>query len=239
MTTPPEWQGDPAGQSPAGQLQPTFLPPDDPYGQPGRYPSPERYSPPAHRPAVHRPAAGPYGPYDLHRYAEPPWGPPDAPPGYFAVAHLGKRFLARTIDIAASVSLSVCLVVPIVLAFRRQDPATQEAMVHLVVAAFFLIVFGGYFLYDGVQHALWSRTLGKRLMHLRVASADAPHLPLAGGKAFARAALYPAGFTFVGMLPLIGLISLLNDFSPLWDQPRRQAWHDKMAGTVVLNDRRP
>ncbi|MEO3783278.1 RDD family protein [Actinocorallia sp. B10E7] len=187
---------------------------------------------------AHHPAYDPYGPHDRYYYAAPPWGPPDAPPGYFAVAHLGKRLLARVIDVLIAAVTAVALIVPIMVTAQKRDPEMETAVGNLAVASLFLIVFGGYFLYDGVQNALWSRTLGKRLMRLRVASVDAPHLPLSRGRAFGRAALYPMGFGFLGMLPLIGLITTINSFSPLWDRPKRQAWHDKLAKTVVLNDAR-
>lgn len=203
MTTPSTWQGDPVWQDP-------------------------QYLPQAYYPTY-----DPDGPHDRYHYAEPPWGPPDAPPGYFAVAHLGKRLLARVIDVLIVVPSGMAPFVAV--AWSLEPGTTAESS----IAVFALLtVFGGYFLYDGVQNALWSRTLGKRLMRLRVASADAPHLPLSRGSAFGRAALYPMGFTFLGMLPMVGLIATLDSFSPLWDRPRRQAWHDRMAKTVVLNDRR-
>jgi len=36
------------------------------------------------------------------------------------------------------------------------------------------------------------------------------------------------------VLSFIPLVNLLNFLSPIWDS-RNQAWHDKIAGTVVLN----
>ncbi|GAA2721690.1 RDD family protein [Actinocorallia aurantiaca] len=228
MTIPPGWQGEPSWQNPQSPPPPGS---HGQYGQPGQYGG--------YLPQGYHPTYDPDGPHDRYYYAEPPWGPPDAPPGCFAVAHLGKRLLARVVDVLIVIATAVALIVPIVVAARDRDPEMETSVGSSAVAVAFLIVFGGYFLYDGVQNALWSRTLGKRLMRLRVASADAPHLPLSKGIAFGRAALYPMGFTLLGMLPMIGLISTLNSFSPLWDRPRRQAWHDKMAKTVVLNDRRP
>jgi len=191
---------------------------------------------PRYLPQAYYPTYDPDGPHDRYYYAEPPWGPPDAPPGYFAVAHLGKRLLARVVDVLIVVAAAMALLLGIA---QNREAGAGAASANLVAVLFLLTAVGGYFLYDGVQNALWSRTLGKRLMRLRVASADAPHLPLSKGVAFGRAALYPMGFTFLGMLPMIGLITTLDSFSPLWDRPRRQAWHDRMAKTVVLNDRRP
>jgi uncharacterized RDD family membrane protein YckC len=40
--------------------------------------------------------------------------------------------------------------------------------------------------------------------------------------------------TLIGIVPVVGgLLSIVNWLSMLWD-PDRQCWHDKAAGTVVV-----
>ena len=78
----------------------------------------------------------------------------------------------------------------------------------------------GYFVY------FWGKgsTLGMRLFHLRVADANTG-LPIG----FGRAGLRYLGYILSAIVCYIGLIWVAFD-------SRKQGWHDKIAGTVVLQE---
>ena len=93
---------------------------------------------------------------------------------------------------------------------------------YLVVLLVILVYFG---LLDGSQRG---QTVGK--MALGIATRDRAGGPVGFWRAFARRLLYQILF-LVLFVP-----GLLNVLSPLWDA-RRQAWHDKAVGTVVVKVR--
>lgn len=86
------------------------------------------------------------------------------------------------------------------------------------------------FAYEAIQLALWGQTIGKHILHLRVLTAEGETLPT--GQAIARAAtnnvLYLLG---------CGLGTLMAYLWAIWDQPLHQALHDRLAGTLVADDR--
>lgn len=85
-----------------------------------------------------------------------------------------------------------------------------------------LILNMAYFTYF---HGTLGRTPGKRLFGLRVLRTDG--LPITPGTAFLRWAGYAVSF-----LPfLLGFVWVAVD-------RRKQGWHDKIAGTVVVRERR-
>lgn len=85
-----------------------------------------------------------------------------------------------------------------------------------------LILNMAYFTYF---HGTLGRTPGKRLFGLRVLRPDG--LPITPGTAFLRWAGYAVSF-----LPfLLGFVWVAVD-------RRKQGWHDKIAGTVVVRERR-
>jgi uncharacterized RDD family membrane protein YckC len=72
------------------------------------------------------------------------------------------------------------------------------------------------------------QTLGMGAVHIRVRTAADGSLP-SKGRSAARTVCW-----FVSVIPIAGgLLWLLNVLWPLWDS-RRQALHDKVAGTVVV-----
>lgn len=74
----------------------------------------------------------------------------------------------------------------------------------------------------------WSRTPGKRLVGLRVRPWQTEGR-LGWGAVLTRAGLQHGLFALLGLL----YVHVLDGLWPLWDQ-RRQALHDKGAGTVVV-----
>ncbi len=84
------------------------------------------------------------------------------------------------------------------------------------------------FLYYALQHGRWGQTLGKRAMSLRVVrEAD-------GGPISYRQAGWRLLFQYLISIVTCGIGGLVDVAWILWDD-RRQALHDKVAKTVVLN----
>jgi uncharacterized RDD family membrane protein YckC len=83
-------------------------------------------------------------------------------------------------------------------------------------------------LYFGIQHGKWGQSVGKRALGIRVVRvADAG--PIGFGAAFGR-----VGFTYVLSLITFNIGALVDVLFVLWD-PRKQALHDKVVKTVVVN----
>ncbi|MET8984682.1 RDD family protein [Nonomuraea wenchangensis] len=80
-------------------------------------------------------------------------------------------------------------------------------------------------------YALTGRTFGKRLMRIRVVSADTGHWP-----GWRRAAIRALGFPVLVCVPQYGLVLLLVDV--LWSvaDPAVRTLHDRLAGTRVVRD---
>ncbi|MEU6033904.1 RDD family protein [Actinomadura sp. NPDC047616] len=201
-------------QPPGGPMgnQPPFTPPVPPQQVYG--PSPPGFP--------HLPPGG-----------QPPYRGPGVMPG---AAHPGRRLVARLIDIAILVLLGALLSAVATAVFSQGDADGDSTMPDAAVAALVLSIFGGIWAYEAVQLAVWGRTIGKRVMGLRVSVAGAPGSRLSAVRAMGRAFCYPMFFSFLGAaIPLVGPLNLLW---MLWDKPLRQCLHDKMAGTVVIDHRR-
>ncbi|SNS35001.1 RDD family protein [Streptosporangium subroseum] len=88
------------------------------------------------------------------------------------------------------------------------------------------------FLYFWVQHALWGRTLGKRLLRIRVVSAQ-PEGPPRARRTALRALIFP----LLVLVPGFGPFCLIVD--GLWAllDPDGRVLHDRWAGTAVARVR--
>jgi uncharacterized RDD family membrane protein YckC len=140
------------------------------------------------------------------------------------------RFVAVIIDsiIVSIPSFILGLIVGIIAAVATSasgnssngNGATGAAFtgVQLLIELLSIAISIGYFVY------FWGRgsTLGMRLFHLRVADATTG-LPIGYG----RAGLRYVGYILSVIVCYIGLIWAAFD-------SRKQGWHDKIAGTVVL-----
>lgn len=142
-------------------------------------------------------------------------------------ASMGRRLLAALVDAALAlvvVGLPVALAVRPVLA----DPATPPAGAWLAVGA------GGTVLLVATQWVLLGRhgwTLGKRWLGVLVLSERSGFPPGLGAAALRL--LVPA---LAGVVPALG--PLLVHVSPYFDVTgRRQGWHDRAAGTLVVDAR--
>ena len=100
-----------------------------------------------------------------------------------------------------------------------------------------LLALGLPFVYNGLlDGGPRGQTIGKRVMRIRVVSADTGEL-IGIERGFLRA-LLPLAVGVAGLLgsstfTLALLVNLLDDLWPLWD-PQRQALHDKVAGSIVV-----
>jgi uncharacterized RDD family membrane protein YckC len=84
-------------------------------------------------------------------------------------------------------------------------------------------------LLDGSEHG---QTIGKRALGIQTRD-DATGESIGIGRAFVRSTV-PLLLGFANYIaPIFGLVVLLDDLWPLWDS-RKQTWHDKAAGSVVL-----
>ncbi len=143
------------------------------------------------------------------------------------IAEPSQRLVARLVD-------TLIVGVPIATAatelFPRQTAQTVVAPVGF--AAVFLV-------YEIVQLILWGRTVGKRLTGIAVVSADGE--PLSVRQALVRAAIYalPPAARPVPVLNVFATIFWLAEVGLVFEGTSRQALHDRVAGTLVVDTRVP
>ncbi|MFE2429694.1 RDD family protein [Streptomyces sp. NPDC059373] len=188
----------------------------DPYGQPfyGTQPTGPGQGPGA------VPGPGPAPGY-------PPGYAPGVPPGMPPLATHGQRFLARLIDTVPLIVLWVIVSV-VVFAGNWSDAGGIGFGRQLLV---YVIVYGVYFVYEGVMVSRTGQTLGKMALKIRVARLADGNAP--GNDGWQRAAVY----VLPGILSAIcigAVFWLLNVLWCTWDKPYQQCLHDKAAKTVVV-----
>jgi uncharacterized RDD family membrane protein YckC len=174
----------------------------------------------------------------------PPWkgarfGRP--PHGSGSLSEPGRRLGARLLDslvffpvYAVCIGIAIALVAPhagVIFPKNNVDPNATlptPGFVWLYLAAFGASILAGalFVLYETVATVKWGRTLGKRWMRMRPVTLTGH--PLGWGRAFGRSS--------VGWLAAwLGWIGLLDPLWCLWDGDR-QCLHDKIAGTLVVDD---
>ncbi len=84
------------------------------------------------------------------------------------------------------------------------------------------------FLYQVPQNVRWGRTVGKRVVGLRIRPLVEDG-PLSWPQATVRWATYAIGSALTQ-----GIFGIVDYLWPLWDKPWRQALHDKAARTIVV-----
>ncbi len=87
------------------------------------------------------------------------------------------------------------------------------------------------FVYQVPQNVLFGRTLGKRILGIRIRMLAVDRNP--GWLA----ATVRWGTYTVGVIALSSLFAVVDYLWPLWDKPWRQALHDKTARTIVVRTR--
>ncbi|MDX6350836.1 MAG: hypothetical protein QOF84_5626 [Streptomyces sp.] len=184
----------------------------DPYGQPFYGTQPTGPGP--------GPGAVP-GPGSAPGYA------PGVPPGMPPLATHGQRFLARLIDTVPLIVAAV--IVTIVFYAGNMSSAGGFGFGSQLLAN--LLIYGLYFVYEGVMVSRTGQTLGKMVMKIRVARLADGNAP--GNAGWQRAAVY----VLPGVLSAIcigAIFWLLNVLWCTWDKPYQQCLHDKAAKTVVV-----
>jgi uncharacterized RDD family membrane protein YckC len=220
------------GQPSAPPAPPPPVPPTPPAQAPPQWPnpSPAGSSIPQH--------------YSPVRYVPKPKPAPSWAAGTKVVfADWWPRAFALLVDLFVTVvpTILVLTIVDAVMVPGSLDPFTNEidattrsiAMI-VALALCYIVFFSAYFaLLNGADAGA---TLGKRLMRIRVAD-QYDGSSIGPGRAFLRWVLIGAfwigaadGTVIGAFLSLPGLLNLLW---PLWD-PQRQAWHDKLANSVVV-----
>ncbi|MDL4813834.1 RDD family protein [Actinomadura opuntiae] len=169
-----------------------------------------------------------------------------------ALAEPGQRLLARIVD-TLIVGLPIIIVVKEFVSGHELDIVAPP------------VVAGCMLLYEAVQLALWGRTLGKRFAGIQVvpdpssledaatgaeetetassasglphASYGRPNVP----RAVLRAAVYavPIALRPVHIVGLLAGLFWVANAGFIYEGTRRQALHDRLAGTVVVKRRTP
>jgi uncharacterized RDD family membrane protein YckC len=236
---PPAGWGPPPGQAPPGEIQPGQVPPagwpPQAYGQvppPGWTPQPGWALPPGMRMA-----AFPF--------------PVQARPHGYALAGLGRRLVARLIDIAAVLLLNVVVngyfayqwgreFAPIYRdtvnqmanggsAFSAQPSSRMDALLWIMLIVATLV----WLAYEAPAVAGGGQTLGKRIMRIKVLPVESTE-PLGFARAFRRWMRLGIWTLAWGCLGFGLLVQFIDALSPTFDPLLRQAFHDKVAGTVVV-----
>lgn len=132
---------------------------------------------------------------------------------------LGPRFLAFLIDAGILMAL---ILLPMAVSFgvsMAMGDSVISLIVSLLMWAVVMVVSLGYQLYfNGTKGA----TPGKKMMKLRVALLDG-QWPIGYGKAFVRMlAQSLSGICMIGYIMIF------------LDKEKKQALHDKLAGTIVI-----
>jgi len=150
---------------------------------------------------------------------------------YVPYAGFWKRAMAMSVDWFLLSSIAIFLFVTGVsalnLSWTRGGLAWPEDILTAVssfMALYSLALIVMNCFYFTYFHGLTGQTPGKMLFRIRVARLDGQ--PMTLGIAFLRWAGYHLSSIF-----LLGFLWVAID-------PRKQGWHDKIAGTVVVSERR-
>ena len=194
------------------------------YGQQPPPPSGDPYAPPSYgqQPPYGQPAYPP-------QYGQPAYPPPYGQPPQWSgppPASTGARIGAYLLDWLFTVLLSVLISVPFGLVIGLSGDGSAEAAgeaASRISQLLGIVIFFGYF---AGSTALWGRTLGKRIVGLRVVNQADGRMP-SSGQAFGR-----YGILFLLLIPC-GIPAIVCA-ATLGSHPLRQGWHDRAASTMVL-----
>ncbi|MFI2734550.1 RDD family protein [Streptomyces sp. NPDC018711] len=222
--------------------QPPDRPPeDDPFSK--RPPEPPPGGPPPSGPPPGGPPPGnPYGsPYDNLPPPPPPYGSgyggyggADPLSGMPPLAETGRRVLARLIDwVIIAVPLAIIGIPFDIYQRATRDGNGFDDTVNSLNGGsqlvFQLITIVAYVAYDTVLTAKDGRTLGKRMMKLRVAMLNDGSTPPMSQSLLRAVVLWlPALICCACLWPLLILVLIVLD------KPYKQGLHDKAAKTVVV-----
>jgi uncharacterized RDD family membrane protein YckC len=172
-------------------------------------------------------------PPSTHGTAAPPWyGPPAGwSPPRWEYSRKSRRMIAGLIDGFVINTVAHGLTSSLYTELHRERHGIAYGVVSTlvyVICAIFLFV---------LPQARWGQTLGKRAMEIRVVRAGDGGA-ISYGQSTLRELIFAPLNVVVGCGNLIivlavGVLSLLDPAWISWD-PRRQALHDKVARTVVV-----
>lgn len=157
------------------------------------------------------------------------------PVAELALAPISRRAAARVIDAGLLGVTGFALILPFMVAAVGIDEPGSHGKDEGVwsgpaVFGWILVIAILPFAYEALQLALWGQTLGKRAMGLRVLSESGE--PMRPAQAVGRAAVNNVLYLFG-----CGVGTLMAYLWAIWDQPLHQALHDRLSGTVVVDDR--
>ncbi|MFF9428985.1 RDD family protein [Streptomyces sp. NPDC004290] len=236
----PSQEPPPGGPPPSGPPSGGAPPPG------GGAPPPGGAQPPGGPPPGGPPPPGnPYGsPYDNNMPPPPPpygggygggYGGADPLTGMPPLADTGRRVLARLIDwVIVAVPLAI-IGIPFDIYRRATEDGndfgdTVNSLNGGSQLVFQLITIVAYVAYDTVLTARNGRTIGKKLMKLRVAMLNDGSTPPMSQSLLRAVVLWlPALICCACLWPLLILILILVD------KPYKQGLHDKAAKTVVVS----
>ncbi|MFG1998728.1 RDD family protein [Spirillospora sp. NPDC048911] len=239
MSESPHRGRPPYPQSGAGQHWQGGQAPSQQHWQGGQPPSQQQW----------QPAGGSQQPYydDTAEAAELPLAP------------IMRRAGARLIDYVLVAVFGFALVLPITLGVIGLDTPGDKANTEggiwnwPIFFTLFTVLSVLPFIYEAVQLVMSGRTLGKRVLGLGVVQVRPAGEALTTYQAVWRAAInnvaYQIGvFVFLALAVMIwdyfayGMLlvwagTLMAYLWAIWDQPLRQSLHDRMAGTLVIDER--
>jgi uncharacterized RDD family membrane protein YckC len=177
--------------------------------------------------------------------------PLEARPHGYALANLGKRLVARLLDIVFVLLLNVVVngyfayqlaqeLAPIYRAtaeemangstsLSTQPSGRTEALLWIMLIVATLL----WLAYEAPAIAGRGQTLGKRIMRIKVMAIESTE-PLGFGRAFGRWARLGLWTPAWGCLGFGLVMQFIDSISPTFDPLLRQAFHDKTARTVVV-----
>ena len=145
------------------------------------------------------------------------WDAPDAPAAVAvpAMAEWWRRFAALVIDVAI-------MWIPLGILTRSMDMGRYTG--------FAVSVAIGVTYFSLLNGSRKGQTVGKMVWGIQ-----ARHAATGGPLGYPRAALRYLAPTLLFLIPMLGFVLWVADgLSPLWDK-KRQAVHDKLAGSMVVN----
>ncbi|WP_285492029.1 RDD family protein [Actinomadura sp. NBRC 104425] len=203
-------------------------PEDEPWRAPGESGAqpPPRQPQPGEQPP---PYPGAYGGRDeVPRYGMPPsrHGPSGTPAPPAELASRWARLGAAVVDSLLLSIVMLPILLPLVNLRQMTGPSPNAPAIDRGQLAANLAYLAVAFLYYWLMHLRFGQTLGKMLLRTRVVRADT-----GGAISVGQAAGRSAFFSILG--GLCGCVGIVDVAWILWDE-RKQALHDKVAGTVVV-----
>jgi len=206
-------------RSATGGYGPTGAPPPPPPPPPAGYvPPPPGYGAPP--PGYAAPPPG----YGMASGYRPASGPVTA----FGrtASHWWKRAVALILD-AIILSIPISILTSMSGGGFERTTVDGETRIEWHGGGLFVGVIVGLLYYALLNGGAKGQTIGKMALRIQVRDIDTGG-PIGVGRGFGRQLMIYL-FTFACVIPL-----LLDYLSPLWDQ-RRQAWHDKVVRSVVVD----